>query len=301
MKKIGIVTDSHSSISLEEAETRGIYVLQAPFQVDGQICHEGVDLTRAVFFQKQISGSEIFTSQPSLQELMDVWDKALLVYEKILYIPISSGLSGCCNTAILLSKEDKYKGRVFVVDNGRVSVPQYCTILDALDLIEKGLSPEEIKAVLEEYRADEVIYVAIDDITYLKKGGRISSGSAAIASVLNIKPIMKFDVGTIDVYKKCRGMSRAKHEMFMAIRYDLETRFRPWYERGDFYLMTATAVEEADNEAFVKEVQQAFPGIKVYSGLLALATCAHIGYGGLGIGISCKPRFGEQHPRLVEG
>lgn len=296
MKKIGIVTDSHSSISPEEAKRLGVFVLPSSFQVDGQMCHEGVDLTREEFFKKQVAGAEIFTSQPSVPELMEIWDEALLVYEKILYIPISSGLSGSCSTAALHSYEESYKGKVYVVDNGRVSVPQFCTILDAFDLIERGLTPEEIKETLEEYRADEVIYVAIDDIAHLKKGGRISPTAAVAASILNIKPIMKFDVGTIDVYKKCRGMNRAKKEMFEAIRHDLETKFRSWYERGDYYLMTATAVEEEDNESFVKEVQQAFPGVKVHSGLLALATCAHIGYGGLGIGISCKPRCGEERP-----
>lgn len=199
---------------------------------------------------------------------MEIWDEALLVYEKILYIPISSGLSGSCSTAALLSYEESYKGKVYVVDNGRVSVPQFCTILDAFDLIERGRTPEEIKETLEEYRADEVIYVAIDDIAHLKKGGRISPTAAVAASILNIKPIMKFDVGTIDVYKKCRGMNWTKKEMFEAIRHDLETKFRSWYERGDYYLMTATAVEKEDNESFVKEVQQAFPGVKVHSGLL---------------------------------
>jgi len=291
MKKIGVVTDSHCGILPEEAERLGVIVLPAMFHIDSEQYYEGVTLSRSDFFKQQLSGAKIFTSQPSIAEVMDVWDKALQKFESIIYIPISSGLSGSCNTAMMLAREAQYEKRVFVVDNGRVSVPQYCTILDALELIEKGLPPQKIKEVLEKYKAEEVIYVAIDDITHLKNGGRISSTAALAASVLNIKPIVKFDIGTIDAYKKCRGMSRAKRDMFAAVKDDLENRFHDWYEKGDFYLMTATAVEQNENEVFVKEVEEAFPGIKVYSGLLPLATCAHIGYGGLGIGISCKPRL----------
>ncbi len=289
MSRIGIATDSHSSITKEQAESLGVFVLPAPFNMDGELFHEGVTLSREDFFKKQLAGAEISTSQPSIPELTELWDKALTTCDELLYIPISSGLSGSYNTAAMLSSEEKYEGRVHVVDNGRVSVPQYCTILDAVDLIKKGLSASEIKEALEKFRAEEVIYVAIDDIKHLKKGGRISSTAAIAASILKIKPIMKFDVGTIDLYKKTRGMNQAKREMFDAIKRDLETRFKSWYEKGEFYLMTATAVSEEEDAAFVKEVQEAFPGIPVLSGLLALATCAHIGYGGLGIGVSCKP------------
>ncbi len=291
MSRIGVATDSHSSITAADAERLGVFVLPAPFNMDGKLYHEGVTLSRSEFFQKQLAGAEITTSQPSIPELSQLWDKALQTYDKILYIPISSGLSGSYNTAAILASEEQYEGRVFPVDNGRVSVPQYCTILDAIDLIDKGLPAEKIKEVLEQYKAEEVIYVAINDIRHLKKGGRISSTAAIAASILNIKPIMKFDVGTIDLYKKSRGMNQAKREMFAAIRHDLETRFKFWYEKGDFYLMTATAVSEAEDAAFVEEVKAAFPGIPVLSGLLGLATCTHIGYGGLGIGVSCKPRI----------
>lgn len=290
MSKIGVVTDSHSGITPEEAGERGIFVVPAPFYIDGKLYHEGIDLNRSDFFRMQLAGADIKTSQPSVTELMGIWDAALKDHEAILYIPISSGLSGSWNTAQLLSQEEKYDGRVYVVDNGRVSVPQYCTILDALNLINAGLSPFEIKLILEKNKANEVIYVAIDDISHLKKGGRISSASAIAASLLKIKPVVQFDVGTIDIYKNCRGMNKAKKEMFSALKNDLGTRFSSWYEKGDFYLMTATAVEEDEDQAFIREVKEYFPGIKIYSGLLALATCGHIGYGGLGVGVSCMPR-----------
>lgn len=291
MKRIGITTDSHSSITPEMAEKLGVMVLPAPFSINGKLYYEGVDLTREEFFKLQLEGADIITSQPSPGEVMDFWDQALTKYEKIIYIPISSGLSGSYNTANMLSQDEKYEGKVYVVDNGRVSTPLHCTVLDALKMAEEGLDACEIKEILEKFAADEVIYVAIDNIEHLKKGGRISSGAAMLASVLNIKPVMKFDVGAIDVYQKCRGMKKAKQTLFSAVRNDLETRFKDWYEKGDFYLMTATALSEEDNLVFIEEVKKEFPGIPVLSDELALGTCCHIGFGGVGIGISCKPRY----------
>ncbi|MDO4489448.1 MAG: DegV family protein [Lachnospiraceae bacterium] len=291
MKKIGITTDSHSSITPELAKELGVLVLPAPFSINDQLYHEGVDLTRQEFFKLQLEGADIVTSQPSPGEVMDFWDQALTEYEQIIYIPISSGLSGSYGTAALLAQDEKYEDKVFVVDNGRVSTPLHCTVLDALKMVEDGLDAAAIKATLEKFAAQEVIYVAIDNIEHLKKGGRISPGAALVASVLNIKPVMMFDTGSIDVFQKCRGMKKAKKAMFDAVRKDLETRFKDWYEKGDFYLMTATAVSEEDDRAFVEEVKKEFPGIPVLSDELALGTCCHIGYGGLGIGISCKPRY----------
>lgn len=291
MKKIGITTDSHSSITPELAEKLGVKVLAASFTINGQEYHEGVDLSREKFFELQTSGADIFTSQPSPGEVMEFWDKALEEFEQIIYIPISSGLSSSYNTAVLLAQEDKYEGKVFVVNNGRVSTPQHSTVLDAIKMVEDGLDAQTIKDTLEKFAEQEVIYVAIDNIEYLKKGGRISSGAALVASVLQIKPVMVFGTGKIDLFEKCRGMKKAKRAMFDAVHKDLETRFKDWYEKGDFYLMTATAVSKEDDLAFIEEVKQEFPGIEVLSDELSLGTCCHIGYGGLGIGISCKPRY----------
>lgn len=291
MKKIGITTDSHSSITPAMAKELGIMVLPAPFTINGKLYHEGVDLTRDDFFKLQLEGADILTSQPAPGEVMDFWDAALKEFEQIVYIPISSGLSGSFGTASLLSHEDKYEGKVFVVDNGRVSTALHATVLDALHMLEQGFSAMQIKETLEKYAKDEVIYVAIDNIEHLKKGGRISPGSALIASILSIKPVMRFDTGTIDVHQKCRGMKKAKQVLFDSVRHDLETRFKDWYDKGDFYLMTATAVSAEDNLAFIEEVKKEFPGIPILSDELALGTCCHIGFGGLGIGISCKPRY----------
>ncbi|MDO4960628.1 MAG: DegV family protein [Eubacteriales bacterium] len=291
MKKTGIVTDSHSSISQELAANMGILVLPMPFYINGRTCLEGIDLSREEFFRLQREGADISTSSPSPADVMDIWDRALSEYEEIVYIPISSGLSGSYSAAEMLSREEPYEGRVFVVDNGRVSTPMHVTVLDAMEMIEKGKNAAEIKEILEKFRAEQVIYVAIDNIEYLKKGGRVSPAAAAIATVLNIKPVVKFDVGSLDVYKKCRGMQAAEKEMFKALKNDLMTRFKDWYEKGDYYLMTATAVLKDANDAFVERVKAEFPGVPVYSDYLSLGTSCHIGYGGMGVAVSCKPRY----------
>ena len=233
MKKIGIVTDSHSSITQKQAGELGITVLPMPFYINGACYYEDVSLTREEFFRQLSSGADITTSQPSPAEVMDCWNNALMQYEQILYIPISSGLSGSCATALALSQEDAYLNRVFVVDNGRVSTPLACTVLDALELIEKGLTAPEIKSLLEKYRDKMVIYIGVDTLEHLKKGGRITPAAAAIGSVLNIKPVLKFDVGTLEPYKKCRGFQKVKKAMLEAMQNDLSTRFRSWYESGD--------------------------------------------------------------------
>ncbi len=291
MKKIGIVTDSHSSITQKQAGELGITVLPMPFYINGACYYEDVSLTREEFFRQLSSGADITTSQPSPAEVMDCWNNALMQYEQILYIPISSGLSGSCATALALSQEDAYLNRVFVVDNGRVSTPLACTVLDALELIEKGLTAPEIKSLLEKYRDKMVIYIGVDTLEHLKKGGRITPAAAAIGSVLNIKPVLKFDVGTLEPYKKCRGFQKAKKTMLEAMQNDLSTRFRSWYESGDLYLLAASSASEEATQDWIAEIKAFFPDMEVLAGDLSLGVSAHIGYGGLGIGCSCKPRI----------
>lgn len=290
MKKIGIVTDSHSSITQKQAQDMGITVLPMPFYINNTCYYEDVTLSRDEFFRQLNSGADITTSQPSPADVMKCWDHALTEYEQILYIPISSGLSGSCATALALAQEEAYQDRVFVVDNGRVSTPLLCTILDAMELIEKGFSALRIKEILEEYRDKMVIYIGVDTLEHLKKGGRITPAAAALATVLNIKPILKFDVGTLEPYKKCRGFQKAKKAMLDAIQQDLSTRFRSWYERGDFYLLAASSASKEDTQEWISDIRTAFPGAKLLAGDLSFGTSAHIGYGGLGIGCSCKPR-----------
>lgn len=291
MKKIGIVTDSHSSITQKQAKEMGIIVLPMPFFINGTCYYEDVSLTREEFFRQLASGADISTSQPAPAEVLHCWDAALTQFEQILYIPISSGLSGSCATALALAREEAYADRVFVVDNGRVSTPLFCTILDALELIKKGFSASKIKEILEEYRDKMVIYIGVDTLEHLKKGGRITPAAAAIGTVLNIKPVLKFDVGTLEPYKKCRGFHKAKKAMLEAMHNDLSTRFRSWYEEGDFYLLAASSASQEDTQEWIADIRESFPTADILAGDLSLGTSAHIGYGGLGIGCSCKPRI----------
>ena len=292
MKPIGIVTDSHSSISQKQAKELGVAVLPMPFYIDGTCYYEDITLSREEFFRRLDSGADISTSQPAPAEVLKYWDDALREYEQVLYIPISSGLSGSCSTAHMLAQDEPYKGRIFVVDNGRVSTPLHCTILDALNLIEKGFSAAEIKRILEEYRDKMVIYVGVDTLEHLKKGGRITPATAAIGSILNIKPVLRFDVGTLDTYKKCRGFLKAKKTMLEAMRHDLTTRFKKWYEKGDIYLLAASSSTKEATEEWINEIKDFFPGMDVMCDDLSLGVSCHIGFGGLGIGCSCKPDVG---------
>lgn len=288
-KAIGIVTDSHSSITQEEARRLGIRVLPMPFYIDDEAYLEDITLTREAFFEKLQSGAKVTTSQPSPDSVMKIWDEALEEYEQILHIPMSSGLSGSCQTAMMLAQEEAYEGKVFVVDNGRISTTQHRSILDALEMIQEGKQVSEIKTILEQNRDKEVIYVAVEDLTYLKNGGRISAASALAASVLNIKPVLKFDVGTLDAFKKCRGMAKAHKTIIEALQHDRDTLFKEWADRGELYLLSATSSDEETTEAWVKELQEAFPGMTVLSDSLSLGVSCHIGPGGIGAGWSCRP------------
>ena len=206
MKKTGIMTDSHSGILENEASKLGIAVLPMPFYIDEKLYREGVDISREEFYEKLRKGADVATSQPSPESVMHMWSAMLQEYEELVYIPISSGLSGSCMTAQAMAQEEPYAGRVFVVDNGRVSTPMHRSVLDAVELAEKGYRAQKIKDILEKNRQHMVIYVGLSTLTYLKKGGRISSVAAVAADVLKIKPVMKFGVGKLDVYQKCRGM-----------------------------------------------------------------------------------------------
>ena len=290
MRPIGIITDSHSSITQAQAKELGILVLPMPFEIGEDQFYEDVTLTREQFFQKLDLGARIATSQPSMADVMAIWDKALKDYEQVLYIPISSGLSGSCATAFAMAQEEPYAGRVLVVDNGRVSTPLHRSILDALELIEEGYKAEQIKAILEEARDKMVIYVGVQTLEHLKNGGRITPATAALGTILNIKPVLRFDVGTLDTFKKCRGFAKAKKTMLEAIRHDLDTRFKEWYDRGEIYLLAASSSSKDDTEQWVLEIQEAFPDLPVMCDDLSLGVSCHFGYGGLGIGLSCRPK-----------
>ncbi|MBO5459513.1 MAG: DegV family protein [Lachnospira sp.] len=288
MKRVGIVTDSHSGISQQEAQKLGIKVLPMPFYFDDVCYYEDLDLTREMFFEKLVSGAKVTTSQPTLESVKELWDSALEEFEQILYIPISSGLSGSCMTAGAMAADEPYEGRVFVVDNGRVSTPLHSTILDALELVEKGYSAQEIKDKLEAYREQMVIYVGVDTLEFLKRGGRVKPTVAAIGNILNIKPVLKFDVGTLDMHQKCRGRVKMRKAMIEAMRQELDTRFKTAYEQGKLHIVAASSSSKEDTESWLEEIREAFPGMDILCDDLSLGLCCHIGPNGLGIGCLTK-------------
>lgn len=290
MKSTGIATDSHSGILPEEARRLGIRVLPMPFYFGEECYYEEVSITREVFFERLRDGQSVSTSQPSPEAVMELWREMLAEYDTVVYLPMSSGLSGACNTAAVLAQDEEFEGKVFVVDHGRVATPLHRTVLDALELVEEGYRADQIKEILEASREDMSIYIAVETLEYLKKGGRITPATAAIGTLLNIKPVLKLDVGLLETYRKCRGMRKARRDMLEAMQHDLETRFKEAYEKGEVYLMAATSADEETTRGWVEEIREYFPGMEVQCDNLTMGISCHVGEGALGIGVSCRPR-----------
>ena len=290
MQRIAIVTDSHSSISPAEAAMLGVFVLPMPFDVDGQDYFEGVNLTRQQFFGYQRAGARIGTSQPAPAAVMELWDKLLAEYDAILYMPISSGLSHSCQTALALAEEEPYAGRVFVVDNGRVASPLHQAVLDARELAAAGLSAAQCKTALEAARGNVVIYLAVETLEHLKRGGRISSAAAAVGTLLNIKPILRLATGKLESHQKARGMNRACETMLASIRADLEGRFAQALARSDVRLLAAGSADKVTTAKWLRQISDAFPGMPILYDDLSLGVSCHTGEGALGVGLSVKPQ-----------
>lgn len=289
MSKTGIVTDSHSSIHQEMAEELGIMVLPMPFYINGKCYYEGENITHEEFIDSLEKMEDISTSQPSPEAVMQSWDKALEKYDDILYIPISSGLSGSCSTAMAMAQDEKYAGKVYVVDNGRVATLLHQSVLDAMELLEQGCSAAEVKERLEKAKEKMGIYIAVDNLKYLKRGGRISSGVAVVGEMLKVKPILQFDIGTLDMFKKCRGLQKAKSLMIEEVKKVLETKYSEEMKNGDVHLLAASSASKEEAEKWVDDIKAAFPGMEVLYGDLSFGVTCHIGPGGLGIGYSCRP------------
>lgn len=291
MKKIGIATDSHAGILPERAAALGVHVLPMPFTINGTEYYEGTTLSREEFFAHQRARDDISTSQPAPAAVTAFWDELLAEYETLVYIPISSGLSGSCQTATALAAEEPYAGRVYVVDNGRVATPMHQSVLDAIELMHNGHDAPTIKATLEKFREEMVIYVALQTMEHLKRGGRISATTAMVGTLLNIKPIMHFTTGKLSSYKNARGMNKACETMLQAIRSDLAIRFQDAHARGDVHLLAASSADEATTKKWIAQIEAAFPGMPVLCDDLSLGVSCHIGEGGLGVGLSVRPRI----------
>lgn len=281
MKKVAVVTDSNSGITQAEAAVLGISVLPMPFYIDGKLYFEDVNMTQEQFYDALKSDAEIHTSQPSPGDVTDLWDKTLESYDELVYIPMSSGLSGSCKSACILSRE--YNGRVEVVDNQRISVTQRQSVLDAIKMASQGLSAKEIKDALVENKMNSSIYITVETLKYLKKGGRITPVAAAIGTLLNIKPVLQIQGEKLDAYSKVRGKKAARGVMIKAMKKDLEKRFSEAVKNGKLKMGLAFSGNPEEAEDWKKECEAAFPNFEFFLAPLSLSVSCHIGHGALAI------------------
>lgn len=279
MTRIAVVTDSNSGITQAQGEKLGVRVLPMPFYIDEKLYFEEITLSQEEFYRRLQSDAEIHTSQPSPKDVTDLWDEILKEHDEIVYIPMSSGLSASCQTAMMLAQE--YDGRVQVVDNQRISVTQRQSVLDALELVRRGRSAKEIRETLEQEKKKSSIYITLETLKYLKKGGRITPAAAAIGTVLNLKPVLQIQGERLDAFAKVRGKKAARKTIINAIRSDLETRFADEWAAGRVYLEAAYTGNPEEAMDWKAELEAAFPGMKVHMDPLSLSVSCHIGPGAL--------------------
>ena len=282
MSRVAIVTDSNSGISQEEAKKLGVYVVPMPFFVNGRVYFEDIDLSQEQFYKLLAEDADVSTSQPSPADIMDLWDDLLRNHQEIVHIPMSSGLSASCATAQGLAQD--YNGKVQVVDNKRVSVTMMQSVLDALALAKSGKSAAQIREILERESLEASIYLMVDTLKYLKKGGRITPAAAMIGSVLKLKPVLQIQGDKLDAYAKVRGVKAAKKTMLDAIKKDLEGRFASYMEKGEMKLQVAYTTLAGEAEAWMEEVKAAFPDLELTRmDPLALSIVSHTGPGVLAV------------------
>jgi len=284
MSSVAILTDSNSGITQEQAKNIGVYVIPMPFYIDGEMFLEGINLSQEEFYTKLKEDADISTSQPSIGELTQMWDDLLKEYDEIVFIPMSSGLSGTCQTATMLAGD--YEKKVEVVNNQRISVTQKRSVLDAMMLEKKGKSAAQIKEILEKEKSESSIYITVETLKYLKKGGRITPGAAAIGTILNIKPVLQIQGDKLDAYAKARGKSSAKKLMLKAIQNDFDTRFKDSVADGKVYLEAAYGGNVEEAAQWAEELKKIYPNMQFNIDPMSLSIACHIGYGALAVACS---------------
>lgn len=282
MKKIAIVTDSNSGITQNKAKELGIHVVPMPFFINGEMFMEDITLSQEEFYRKLASGADISTSQPSPGDLTELWEQLLEENDEIVHIPMSSGLSSSCENAMSLSMG--FDGKVQVVNNQRISVTQYQSVMDAIMMAEDGFSASEIKNKMEDMSLDSSIYITVETLEYLKKGGRITPAAAAVGTILNIKPVLQIQGAKLDAYAKVRGKVKAKKTILDAVKEDLATRFKEYAQQGNMEFGAAYSGNLEEALIWKKEIEEAFPDIPCRMDPLSLSVSCHIGEGAIAIG-----------------
>ena len=287
MTKVAIVTDSNSGITQAQGKKFGIHVLPMPFMINEETYYEDITLSQPEFYEKLKTGAEVITSQPTPDSVMELWDELLKEYDEIVHIPMSSGLSGSCQSAIMLAED--YDGKVQVVNNQRISVTQRQAALDALLLAGKGMNAAQIKNFLEEDKFNSSIYIMLDTLYYLKKGGRITPAAAALGTILKLKPVLQIQGEKLDAFAKARTVSQAKSIMIGAIKSDMENRFGG-ADKDNIWLQIAYTYDLDAAMAFRTEVEELFPGYDINVDPLSLSVACHIGPGALALACCKKIR-----------
>jgi DegV family protein with EDD domain len=283
-KKIAVVTDSNSGITQKQAQEMGLYVLPMPFMINNETYFEDITLSQAEFYERLASGADVVTSQPSPDSVMKLWDELLQTYDEIVHIPMSSGLSGSCQSALMLAAD--YEGRVQVVNNQRISVTQRQSALDAMELAVKGMDAAQIKQFLEDDKFNSSIYIMLDTLYYLKKGGRITPAAAALGTILRLKPVLQIQGDKLDAFAKARTVSQGKSIMINAVRNDMEKRFGG-VNKDNIWLQIAYTYDLDAAKQLRDEVAAQFPGFAIHMDPLSLSIACHIGPGSLAVAC-CK-------------
>lgn len=291
MERIAIVTDSNSGITQSQGREMGIYVIPMPFYIDEKLYLEDITLTQSEFYEFLKDDRNISTSMPSLGDVTDLWDKLLKDYDAIIHIPMSSGLSGSCNAAQMLAQD--YEGKVFVVDNRRISITMKQSVIEAKALADAGWPAAEIQKYLLDTAADSSIYITLSTLYYLKKGGRITPAAAALGTLLRLKPVLQIQGAKLDAYAKSRTLKAARATMLEAIRKDFRDRFGANEDASNMNVMLAySGTDLTEANSWKAEVQAAFPHHEMMCDPLSLSVSCHIGDGA--IAIACTKKMPEE-------
>lgn len=285
MSKVAILTDSNSGITQAEAAREGLYVIPMPFYINDQMFFEEIDLSQEDFYGRLTEGAEIKTSMPTVGSVTDQWRKLLKDYDEVVYIPMSSGLSSSCETAYMLAQDEEFDGKVFVVDNQRISVTQRQSAYDAKMLADQGKSGAQIRDILMDEKFQSSIYIMVDTLTYLKRGGRITPAAAALGTLLRLKPVLQIQGEKLDAFAKARTVKQAKTIMIDAIKKDFTERFHD-ASGSNMYLEIAYTYDLEAAEQFKREVQEHFPDHEIVMNPLSLSVSCHIGPGALALATS---------------
>lgn len=287
MSKVCIITDSNSGITQKESKELGIVVIPMPFYINEVQHFEDIDMTQEQFYEALMDEkTEVSTSQPSPDTIMQTWKEQLEEYDEIVHIPMSSGISSSCSTAMMLAQEDEFEGKVFVVDNQRISVTQRRSVQQAKELAERGYSAKEIHDILFRDKFQSSIYIMVNTLKYLRKGGRLTPAVAAIGTVLRIKPVLQIQGEKLDSYAKVKTLKQAKTTMLKAIRSDFEKRF----SEEEMEIDIAYTYDKAEADKFKEEILEEYPNAKVYMDPLSLSVSCHIGPGALAVALSNVPK-----------